>query len=245
MSASAQPEPENKCPDCLFMQLTGEPLDSKQWFQQQRVLEKIELKITLNFNEQWQELPKGRVKFGIRGGELRLTLTNGKIPYPDRKWNKKFDPSIPRKRQTKISQKEKGSGKASASSSGDVKAELTGDSENISETIDTFPVSTAQVTTKGSEEEPVWAFEALTGEPILKENLTQEKLATVTVEKMPCEIRATFEVAERDLYFSDAEGVWPSNISRNKRASIERLLVRWLLKSKLQPYLSRQRLRYE
>jgi hypothetical protein len=46
MSSSAQPE--NKCPDCLFMKLTDEPIQSRQWLQQ--VLERIDLYLTVMRN---------------------------------------------------------------------------------------------------------------------------------------------------------------------------------------------------
>jgi hypothetical protein len=70
------------------MKLVGKTVKSRQWLlQQQSVLEAIELNLTLSFNEQWEQLPAGRIKFGIKAGELRLTLKNGTIPYEDREWN--------------------------------------------------------------------------------------------------------------------------------------------------------------
>jgi hypothetical protein len=174
-------------------------------------------------------LPAGRIKFGIRAGELRLTLKNGKIPYEEREWNDTFDLSIPKNRQTKVAQKNQGSGKASATSGGKIGIEVKGNSENTEETTEQFQVVAAQVTTKGSEQEPAWEFEEHTGEQVLKGTISNQKLATVTVEEKPCAITATFEVAERDVYIS----------------IIERTILRYLLKSKLKPYLSRQELRYE
>ena len=46
--------------------------------------QRIRLYLTINFNEQWETVPGGRIKFGIRSGELRLALTNGKVPYDSR-----------------------------------------------------------------------------------------------------------------------------------------------------------------
>ncbi|WP_139240686.1 hypothetical protein [Geitlerinema sp. PCC 9228] len=232
-------EPENRCPDCVFMKLIGEPIYS------QGLLEKIDLKLTINFNEQWEELPAGRIKFGIRAGELRLTLENGRIPDENREWNDTFDLSISKERQTREAEKKKGSGKASAASGGELKAETTASSKNTAETTYKFQFSVAQVTMKGLGKTPGWVFEEKTGEQVLKGTISNQKLAAVAVNGKPCTIKATFEVSEHDIYVSGAEGVWPSDISRNKRAVIERLIVRNFLKSKIKPYISRQELQYE
>ena len=61
---------ENKFPDCLIMKLEGILVESEQ----------IDLPITIEFNEQWESLLGGRVKFGLKGGTLKLKLENGQIP---------------------------------------------------------------------------------------------------------------------------------------------------------------------
>lgn len=61
---------ENKFPDCLCMQLEGILVESEQ----------IDLPITIEFNEQWESLLSGRVKFGLKGGTLNLKLENAQIP---------------------------------------------------------------------------------------------------------------------------------------------------------------------
>jgi hypothetical protein len=57
----------------------------------------IDLHITIIFNEQWESLKDGRIKFGLKGGELRLKLENGEIPYEYRKLSGSFKLSIPKK----------------------------------------------------------------------------------------------------------------------------------------------------
>lgn len=246
MQSPAQTEPENKCPDCLFLQLTGTPVESRQWFRRKlEQIEQIELKITLNFNEQWEPLPAGRIKFGIKAGELRLLLNNGKIPYEARELNDMLELSIPIERQQQSIGKEKGGGKASFASSGEVKAEATASLETTEGTTDKFQMSVTQVTTKGLESNPAWVFEVKTGEPVLKGTISDTKLATVVVERKPCAIEATFEVSDRDVYVSGGEGLWSPDISRNKKAVIERLIILRSLKSRLKPYLSRQELQYD
>lgn len=61
---------ENKFPDCLCMELEAIIVES----------DRIELPIAIEFNEQCESLLSGRVKFGLKGGTLRLKLKNGHIP---------------------------------------------------------------------------------------------------------------------------------------------------------------------
>jgi hypothetical protein len=42
--------------------------------------EQIDLPLAIEFNEQWESLPGGRVKFGLKGGTLRFKLENAQIP---------------------------------------------------------------------------------------------------------------------------------------------------------------------
>ena len=224
MSASAQPEPtqaepENKYPDCVFMELAGKPVESRQLATTQ-VLEAVELSLNLSFNEQWEDLPAGQIRFGIRRGELQLTIKNGKVAYKDRVWNDTLNLSIPEHWQPQV-------------------ADTT---ETMQATTDNSPISTVRVTTKGSEDKPVWEFEEKSGDNVLQGSIFHEKLAIVAVEWKPCTIEATFKVSDNDIYVSSGEGLRSSGISRNKKAIIERLFVLRRLKSKFNPYVSRQEL---
>ncbi len=244
-SEPAQAEPNNKCPDCVYMKLIGESVESRQWLlQRQSVLEAIELNLTLSFNQQWEQLPAARIKFGIKAGELRLTLKNGTIPYEDREWNDTFDLSIPRERETRFTQKEKSNGKASVNSNGNVKVGMTEGSENTEETKDKIQFSTAQVTTKGLEKSPAWVFEEKTGEQVLKGTIPKQKLATVTVERKPCLIQATFQISKRDVYISDYEGSWFFNLRPNKQKVIKMMVYNYF-QPESNPYLSQQELKYD
>src|SRR4028119_454610 len=68
--AMSQVHHENKFPDCLYMQLEGILVESEQ----------IDLPITIEFNEQWESVEGGRVKFALKGGTLKLNLENAHIP---------------------------------------------------------------------------------------------------------------------------------------------------------------------
>lgn len=60
---------QDNFPDCLCMKLEGILIKSEQ----------IDLPIMIEFNEQWESLLGGRVKFGLKGGTLRFKLENGQI----------------------------------------------------------------------------------------------------------------------------------------------------------------------
>ncbi|NET62535.1 MAG: hypothetical protein F6K47_42500 [Symploca sp. SIO2E6] len=104
LPATPPPSPENNCPDCLYLDLSGEIIESQKNFlsklkRQSKETEKIELYVTINFNEQWENLPGGRVKFGLRGGELRLNLEGANIPYKYRQFNDPLELPVDKERQ--------------------------------------------------------------------------------------------------------------------------------------------------
>lgn len=61
---------QDNFPDCLCMKLEGILIKSEQ----------IDLPLAIEFNEQWESLLGGRVKFGLKGGTLRFKLENAQIP---------------------------------------------------------------------------------------------------------------------------------------------------------------------
>ena len=67
-------ESQNRYPDCLSMELKAIPLQSNLTDTGQ-----VDLYLTVSFNEQWIDLLNGRVKFGLKGGELELGLENGEM----------------------------------------------------------------------------------------------------------------------------------------------------------------------
>ncbi len=60
-------------PYYLLMELTGIPVASSGDTPQ------IDLSLTLKFDEAWQPLMEGRLKFGLQGGQLKLTLENAQL----------------------------------------------------------------------------------------------------------------------------------------------------------------------
>ena len=223
----------NHCPDCLFMKLSAKPISSARSLQWRKVIKQIQLNLTLNFNEQWETLTVGRIKFGIRGGELRLTVDNGRISDSDRVLkDNTLCLSLPIKSQKTVVDK-----------TGKTDTEL--GSKNNRKNQDQGKYSLLQTTVKGTQESPVWLFQEKTGEKVLRGTIQDQKLAIVTVEGKPCLIDAIFKITEHDVYICDGEGLWSPDLNCNKLAIVEKHLIRYLFNAKLKPYLSRQKLRYE
>lgn len=61
-------ESHNQCPDCLTMNLETIPVAESS--------SEFELYLTCEFNQQQENILDGKIKFGIRGGELKLTFKN-------------------------------------------------------------------------------------------------------------------------------------------------------------------------
>lgn len=229
------PDPENKCPECLFLDL--EKVSILEGILKQPSANKIDLYFTINFNEQWENLIIGRVKFGIRGGELRLKLDNGKIPYASRSFNSPL--SVSTVVEIELGQSSENVNEVGASLSVD-KPGLTA-KRNEKSTLgrkEKFQETIFNISTKGSEEKPTWVFKANRDDMVMIGTLTDKKLATMEIISNPYSITATFEISMRDVRLTDSEGL-PSDISRNKWAWIERRIILWLLESKLKPYMSK------
>jgi hypothetical protein len=273
LSTTPQPEPENKYPDCLYMELEGTLVqpDNQQhleFWTTSTQRQQIDLHLTLHFNEQWESLDRGRVKFGLKGGELRLKLENSEIPYESRelvgsielyrrKDNQEAERSQARKgtqgRACEQSAPPKAIARSASAKPIAIAFSLKGNKPQSQVSVATEQTSSqpgsfvtlCHVTTKVTEENPVWIFEEEMGKPVLKGLLNKAKLATLNVLALPCRVEATFEVSKRDVCLTDAEGLWPPDISRNKRAVLDRLIIQRLLEPKLKLYLSRAELHYD
>lgn len=242
---SSQPEPENKCLDCLYIKLEGIPVQSEHEYQDvvwdSTQTPQIDLHLTIKFNEQWEPLKGGRIKFGLKGGELRLKLENSEIPYEARHLVGAIElvGQDQQELQENFDKKHLASRRAfNFTINGNQPKELK--SPLIQQ-----PVSFCHVTTKVSEENPAWVFEAEISKQVLKGSLHQAKLATLNITALPCRVEATFEISKLDLCLTDAAGLWHPDISRNKKAVLERLIIQRLLEPKFKPYLSKAELHYD
>ncbi|MEO0986505.1 MAG: hypothetical protein AAFY20_13255 [Cyanobacteria bacterium J06639_14] len=222
---------EDRFSDCLFLDLKvaeGESQSSKE----------VSLHLTLNFNEQWEEVPLGKVKFGLRGGDLRLFLTNGRAPYKLRSMASKLDLTFV-KEVTLLNNIEVSSGGDASFSSEGVTAQVSTSGKRLLGKTETSEIKTCQVSSKGSLEEPAWTFrlKSLDNETLI--GLIDRHLCYMEILGFPSKLEAIFQVSRRDVWITDTEGIWPQNISSNKRAILERELLFYLIGSRFQPYLSR------
>ncbi|NEO62401.1 MAG: hypothetical protein F6J98_18970 [Moorea sp. SIO4G2] len=233
---------QNKFPDCLTMELKVEPVSTGIF--SSRKIEQLKLYLTIQFNEQWVQTPLGRVRFGLKGGELRLRLKNGKIPLEARNFSGSFDPDVEKERKQQESKENHSKVEASwDKNKPGVKANH--GQKNTGGTTDEFQFIDPQITTKGSEETPAWVFEVKTGQPVFKGLLKEVELGTIDVMAKPCYIEATFEVFKPDVHLTGAEGLWSSEISREKDVVLDRKIALLLLKHQLKPYLSKVVLKYD
>lgn len=243
-------ELENHCPDCLYMELEGVPVKPERglgWFSAKRPkTNKYDLYLTLNFSEQWEQLFGGRIKFGVKAGELRLKLENAKIPYELRYLNDPFELSFEKERQRQEGYKTQrvAEGSWDGSKTG---AKANFNTEQTEGSTDKFHLVVCQVETKGALEEPAWNFRVETGEQVLRGSLIRTKLATIEViaSEKPWSCEATFNISSRDVKITGGEGAWLKDMIPEKREALDIALAKLLLKHKLTSPLSRVKLPYD
>lgn len=235
----------DKLPNCLSMNIKGErkgehisrllnPLAKRGEYRQ------IDLFLTIRFNEHWYDLPGGRIRFGINGGQLTLRLENGEIPLDLLDLSGPLNLEVSIKRTKKDTKKGKKGVKVSAQG-----GEVAQENEEASEYSDEISFTTCQVTTRGTSTNPVWVFEEKQEERVLKGLLKSIKLATMNILAKPCIIRAEFDISNKNIQITGSEGVWFQDIKPEKRITMDRLIVDRLLKEKFQSHLSEQVLKDE
>ncbi len=234
-------EPANRFPDCVFMKLHNEPLDEKrrsplvtiftQYQSDNR--RKVDLKLTIRFGRHEIKTPKlgSSVQFGLRGGELKLKLENGEMPLETMGLKSEFATEI----EIETGRETGREIEAHLAMSGGLK------DKGTSKQSDKVKRKVYQCRTRGDETNPIWVFEAKTGEQgILEGQLTQERLGIVEIADEICYVKATFQIRmQSDLYLIESGGLLgASNLSRNKSAFIERAFFQQFVERKLQPHLS-------
>jgi hypothetical protein len=249
--AIAVTEHENKCPECLHLEISGEVVapESKGIFPNRKKSEPeaIALFVRINFNEQWVDFSFGRVKFGLSGGELRLKLENGKMPSKLRNeaLKKILERELSVERQSGGEQERKSQVKGSlAPDLSKASLEAVGEDRQKDSRSDKFQLKIAQISHKGAADQPVWVFENKSGEPILIGELA-DSLGKMLIEGIPWGVEATFTPEMRQVVITGLENLFKDDISGSKLKAFELGIAKLFLKHKTQPYLSRQVLRYE
>ena len=199
----------------------------------------VDLKLTIRFGQQEIKIGSlGSVWFGLRRGELKLTLKTGMIPLEKMGLTAQFETEYELEEQH-----EKGM------ESGATLGVSTGISISISPSIATKDTSKEsskvkskvfQVCTTGTEENPKWVFESKIHKSGLEGQLTEAPLGIVEVWTSPCNFEAIFTVSrQRDIVLTEGSLLLTKDIVRNKSAHLEREFYLRYIASKLQPCLSR------
>ncbi|MCA2628994.1 MAG: hypothetical protein ACK4YL_23165 [Microcystis sp.] len=249
--AIAVTEHDNKCPECLHLEISGEPVapESKGVFSllKKSDPEAFSLSVRIIFNQQWLDFSFGRVKFGLRGGELRLKLENGQMPSELR--NEALKKILAR--ELEIERQLGGEQESKSQLEGSItpdlsKANLKGVREKRQKESqgDKFQLKIAQISHKGANNQPVWVFENRTGEPVLIGELA-DSLGKMLIAGVPWSVEATFTHEMRQVVITGLENLFKDDISGHKLNVFELAVAKLFLKHKTQPYLSRQVLRYE
>ena len=249
--AIAVTEHDNKCPECLHLEISGEPVapESKGVFSRFKKSEPeaFSLSVRIIFNQQWLDFSFGRVKFGLRGGELRLKLENGQMPSELR--NEALKKILARELEIErqLGGEQEGKFQLEGSITPDLsKASLKGVREKRQKESqgDKFQLKIAQISHKGANNQPVWVFENRTGEPVLIGELA-DSLGKMLIAGVPWSVEATFTHEMRQVVIMGLENLFKDDISGHKLNVFELGFAKLFLKHKTQPYLSRQVLRYE
>ncbi len=247
--AIAVTEHENRCPECLHLEIWGEPVASKGLLPSFKKSEPdaIDLFVRINFNEQWVDFSLGRVKFGLSGGELRLKLENGKMPSELR--NQDLKKSL--EREMSVERQSGGEQETKSQVEGSLAPDLSkaglkavGENRQKDSRSDKFQLNLAQISHKGADDQPVWVFENKTGEPVLIGELA-DSLGKMLIEDITWGVEATFTTEMRQIVITGLENLFKDDISGRKLKAFELGVAKLFLKHKTQPHLSRQVLRYE
>ncbi len=244
----AKPECRDKFPDCLSMKLHGQSviprwlLQFKKIFSpqpQENLTEQIELQLTIRFGEQEISVFGGTVRFGLRGGEFKLNLTNCKIPLE----NLGLTPQLPEK--IEIENQIENSEGTEDTVALTLRGGYTAKNNQATKEVYKFKDEAYQVYTKGTEENPILVFQLQTDKEIFIGGWQKKKIGILEVDNKPCTVEALFVVQEEHIRLTSATGIWSKDIGRAKIAWLQReLILSWLI-PKLQPYISQAELLYE
>lgn len=247
MAAPASLKINNRFPDCVAVKLHFESnlnsdkrglrafLSSKP-----DVAGDINLSLTIFFNgEQEIEIPaskalgipNGKAKFGIQKGKLSINFRECRILLESIELGKPFDiyHEVGRTQETGKEAEVKGSLP---------KPTLSGTSKETTKASQTSQDRDYQVSSSGFEENHSWIFEVKSKGPFLIGQLSQERLGLVQRNGQLSSIKAIFTALPESIALLEGQLGLTKNISRNKLAVIERLLILKYIGPLLQPYIS-------
>ena len=240
----------NRFPSCVSVELEGVPVQRDKQFLNRLITfdlkpsstenKRLDVLLTIRFGEETIDVPGGKITFGLRRGELKLKLFNCEMPLKSVKLASPFEIHT----EASIQKEQEFGREGNASLS--VKSSISATVKALDNTTTKFSRKTYKVHSIGSAIEPTWLFQIDDFEKCLRGLLKQEKLGTINLKPSPCCIKLTFKAPNKSsIRLTSAEGLWPSNIDRNKLAIIERKIALLLLEKKLKPYLTHMEMTYE
>ncbi|MEL7071051.1 MAG: hypothetical protein AAGN15_20735 [Cyanobacteria bacterium J06581_3] len=241
MTTVGKAEPINRRPGCLEMALHFNtvshpgrtlPPPSSSTHSQSSNKPWVEVSLTIDFRgEQMMPIPAGRqlglpegeISLGFRRGRLQLFLGNCQMPQTGRGLGQENNQSAPIddlveekiKQKVEVSTSLKCSEKKSRLN--DFFEGMPFTSEDSSENI--------HVERSGSDESPIWTFEAQGKQKILEGKFTEVVLGQLCCLSIPCFLSARFVVCNEDIRLDWGEGPSSMQIPRNKVAVIQKVLT--------------------
>ena len=194
--------------------------------------------LTIQFNEAWERLIGGKIRFGLKRGELRLNLDGCSMPL------EKLELGTLLSKSFIVERAEQNSGEVGYSLDSSLDADKFGvkgatSAKKTSNSTDRYKFNVGQVSRTGDEINPGWIFEVRTKEEILKGHFRKELLGILNVESLQGSCIATFKASlMEDLYITAGKGLWSKNLSKTRRAFLARIIAKHLLTERFGDYLS-------
>lgn len=230
----------NPLPDCLFMKLHCEPIkpivDSpflsvpfirEIYKNKSTIVKRYNLKLTLRFGEQTELFKIGSIAFGLKGGRLRLKLTNAKLLLETVKLTPKFSTDI---LVETVEEKAKEGG-------GGLEVKLTGgitaNHKTLNKTATKYQSLASQVSLQGTEEDAVWQFQTQANNFVLRGIIQEEFIGVLEIIDEYPKIEAFFEFQDEDIQLTRGTGIIARNIGSMNTDMIERTGIFRRIRSKI------------
>lgn len=230
----------NPLPDCLFMKLHCEPINptvgnpllsvpfiKEIYKNKSAIVKRYNLKLTLRFGEQTELFRIGSIAFGLKGGRLRLKLTNAKLLLETVKLTPKFSTDI---LVETVEEKAKEGG-------GGLEVKLTGgitaNHKTLNKTATKYQSLASQVSLQGTEEDAVWHFQTQANNYVLWGIIQEEFIGVLEIIDEYPKIEAFFEFQDEDIQLRRGTGMITADIGSMSTDMIERNLILERIRSKI------------
>ena len=234
------PTYNNPLPDCLFMKLHSEPIKPivnnpllsvpfirEIYKNKSTIVKRYNLKLTLRFGEQTELFMIGSIAFGLKGGRLRLKLTNAKLLLETVKLTPKFSTDI---LVETVEEKAKEGG-------GGLEMKLTGgitaNHKTLNKTATKYQSLASQVSLQGTEEDAVWQFQTQANNLVLRGIIQEEFIGVLEIIDEYPKIEAFFEFQDEDIQLTRGTGMITPNIGLMDTDIIERRGILERIRSKI------------